>query len=175
LVKTTAYLSLGSNLGNREENLREAMSLLKALGTIAAVSSFYETEPVEVEGLQPWFLNVVVALETELTPHGLLAGALEIEREMGRQRTSRRAPRTIDIDIVMFGDTIVNAPGLVIPHPGMQHRRFVLEPLAEIAPQAEHPVLHKIAADLLRELPPAGGRVRRLDGSGTQDQQAERS
>ena len=172
-MKTTAYLSLGSNLGNREENLRAAVRSLKALGTITAVSSFYETEPVEVEGLQPWFLNAVVALETELTPHGLLSGALEIEREMGRRRSSRKAARTIDIDIVLFGDTILNAPGLVVPHPGMQHRRFVLEPLAEIAPQAEHPVLHKIAAELLRELPPGGGRVRRLDGPRFQDQKPE--
>jgi 2-amino-4-hydroxy-6-hydroxymethyldihydropteridine diphosphokinase len=175
LVKTSAYLSLGSNLGNREENLREAVRSLKTLGTIAAVSSFYETEPVEVEGPQPWFLNMVVALETELTPHGLLSGALEIERKLGRERTSPKAARTIDIDIVMFGETIMKAPGLVIPHPSMQHRRFVLEPLAEIAPQAEHPVLHKIAADLLRELPPGGGRVRKLDGPRIQDQESDRS
>jgi 2-amino-4-hydroxy-6-hydroxymethyldihydropteridine diphosphokinase len=169
LVKTTAYLSLGSNLGDRAQNLRYAISRLKDSGVVGAVSSFYETEPVEVEAPQPWFMNAVVALETELMPEELLSRTLEIELEMGRRRTSPKAPRVIDIDIVLFGETILNIPGLVIPHPAMHRRRFVLEPLAEIAPQVEHPVLHKSASDLLRELPAGEDQVRRLESPEIQD------
>jgi 2-amino-4-hydroxy-6-hydroxymethyldihydropteridine diphosphokinase len=175
VVKPTAYLSLGSNLGDRAENLRQAIGLLENLGTVTAVSSFYETEPVEVEGSQPWFVNMVVALETELTPRELLSRTLEIERGMGRQRTSAKGPRTIDIDIVLLDDTILNVPGLVIPHPAMHRRRFVLEPLAEIAPDIENPVFHKRASDLLRGLPQGEGQVRRFEGPRIQNRESGQS
>jgi 2-amino-4-hydroxy-6-hydroxymethyldihydropteridine diphosphokinase len=166
-VKKTAYLSLGSNMGNRVENLRQAISCLKELGTVTAVSSFYETEPVDVEGPQPWFVNCVVALETELMPQRLLSRTLAIELAMGRRRNSPKAPRTVDIDIVLFGNDIVESDGLVIPHPAMHRRRFVLEPLAEIAPRVGHPVLNLSASELLRALPREEGQVRRLEAPRT--------
>jgi 2-amino-4-hydroxy-6-hydroxymethyldihydropteridine diphosphokinase len=162
-VKKTAYLSLGSNMGNRAENLRQAIHCLKELGTVTAASSFYETEPVEVEGPQPWFVNCVVALETELMPQQLLSRTLAIELAMGRRRNSPKAPRTVDIDIVLFGNEVVEIEGLRIPHPAMHRRRFVLEPLAEIAPRIAHPVLHLSASELLRALPPGEGHVRKFE------------
>lgn len=148
---TQAYLSLGCNIGNREANLREAVTRLGALGTVTAVSSFYETEPVEFLE-QPWFLNCVVLLETDLTPKLLLSRLLEIERAMGRERLQPKGPRLIDIDILLFGEEVINQPDLTVPHPALHKRRFVLEPLAEIGPGAMHPVLRKTARELLAEL-----------------------
>lgn len=153
------YLSLGSNVGDRQKNLREAMHRLEALGRVAEVSSFYETEPVEVTE-QPWFINCAVGLETSQSPSALMRGVLEIERKMGRQRVRKKGPRIIDIDILLFGDEIVNTQDLTIPHPAMAERRFVLEPLAEIAAQARHPALQKTIAELLHDLP-AGQAVRK--------------
>jgi len=147
-----AYLSLGSNLGDRESSLREAISRLSAAGRALSVSSFYETEPVEFSD-QPWFLNCALSLETTQPPEQLLETALGIEREMGRVRDRNKGPRTIDIDIVLFGNLIVDSPGLTIPHPAMHRRRFVLAPLAEIAPGVQHPTLHKSMRELLAELP----------------------
>ncbi|HUM06825.1 MAG TPA: 2-amino-4-hydroxy-6-hydroxymethyldihydropteridine diphosphokinase [Terriglobales bacterium] len=155
-----AYLSLGSNLGDRSASLRTAIDRLADAGAVRAVSGFYETEPVEVLD-QPWFLNCAVALEFRQPPELLLKMLLAIEEKMGRARFKNKGPRVIDIDIVLFGDRVVNEPGLKIPHPGMQDRRFVLEPLAEIAPYAVHPVLRKTVRDLLVALP-AGQSVRRL-------------
>ncbi len=160
-VSEMAYLSLGSNLGNRAANLREAIVRLDVAGPARAISAFYETQPVDVPD-QPWFLNCVLAIETEKTPRGLLNLALSIEAAMGRLRTQDKGPRKIDIDIVVFGDRVVDEPGLKIPHPSMHLRRFVLEPLAEIAPAACHPILGKTARELLAALPP-GEAVRRLD------------
>ncbi|MGB8065727.1 MAG: 2-amino-4-hydroxy-6-hydroxymethyldihydropteridine diphosphokinase [Candidatus Sulfotelmatobacter sp.] len=148
-----AYLSLGSNVGDREKNLREAIHRLETLGCVIAVSSFYETEPVEFTE-QPWFVNCAVALETSQSASQLMGGVLEIEREMGRQRVQKKGPRIIDIDILLFGDLTVNTPDLTIPHPAMAKRRFVLEPLAEIAAQIRHPVLKKTIGELLHALPP---------------------
>jgi 2-amino-4-hydroxy-6-hydroxymethyldihydropteridine diphosphokinase len=127
---------------------------------VVAVSSFYETEPVEFTE-QAWFLNCAVALETTKTPAQLMAALLTIEREMGRRRTQKKGPRIIDIDILLFGDTVVDSPELTLPHPAMQQRRFVLEPLAEIAAEARHPVLGKTVGELLAELP-AGQTVRKI-------------
>ena len=154
-----AYLSLGSNVGDREKYLREAIHKLKTLGRVRSVSSFYETEPMEFAE-QPWFVNCAVALETSQSTSQLMSGVLEIEREMGRQRVQKKGPRIIDIDILLFDDEIVNTPDLTIPHPGMRGRRFVLEPLAEIAGQARHPVLKKTVGELLHDLP-AGQTVRK--------------
>ena len=148
-----AYLSLGSNIGDRETRLRDAIQQLESAGTVRSVSSIYETEPVEFTD-QPQFLNCAVTLETSSTPEQLMQQLLEIERAMGRQRLQKKGPRTIDLDILLFGDDVVNAPGLTIPHPAMQHRRFVLEPLSEIAPDAIHPVFKKTVRRLLEELPP---------------------
>jgi 2-amino-4-hydroxy-6-hydroxymethyldihydropteridine diphosphokinase len=156
-----AYLSLGSNLGDRAANLRQAIGRLNGLGPVQAVSGFYETEPVEVQRAQPWFLNCVVALETPLEPKELLERVLAVERGMGRRRTEPKGPRTIDIDIVLFGDAVLDLPELTIPHPAMQQRRFVLEPLAEIAPELQHPVLKRSVRELLAALPAAEGTVRK--------------
>jgi 2-amino-4-hydroxy-6-hydroxymethyldihydropteridine diphosphokinase len=155
-----AYLSLGSNIGNRESYLGDAIARLRALGRVAAVSSLYETEPVEFTD-QPWFLNCVVLLETNATPAELLANLLAIEQEMGRVRTQKKGPRTIDIDVLLFGETVLDTPKLTVPHPAMHQRRFVLEPLAEIAPETWHPGLKKTIRRLLEELP-AGPVVRKL-------------
>jgi 2-amino-4-hydroxy-6-hydroxymethyldihydropteridine diphosphokinase len=156
-----AYLSLGSNLGNREQNLQQAIRRAKASGRIVAVSSFYETEPVEFTD-QPCFLNCVIALETTADPAQLMRELLRIENEMGRKRTVKKGPRSIDIDILLFGDAVVNTPELTIPHPEMTRRRFVLEPLAEIAPELLHPVSQKTVTRLLAELAP-GQRVQKYE------------
>lgn len=157
----TAYLSLGSNLGNREANLREAVEQLAKLGEVTAVSSFYETEPVEFTK-QPWFLNIAVELQTELMPRQLLSAVMKIERDMGRRRIQPKGPRLIDIDILLFGNTVVDDPKLVIPHPAMHERNFVLKPLAEIAPEENHSVLRKPVKNLLEDLPQPAPVVRKL-------------
>ncbi|MGA3088893.1 MAG: 2-amino-4-hydroxy-6-hydroxymethyldihydropteridine diphosphokinase [Terriglobales bacterium] len=159
-VGEVAYLSLGSNLGDRTANLRAAVKQLHVAGRELAVSSLYETQPLDVPE-QPWFLNCLAAVETEKTPRELLQIALQIEKEMGRMRTYRKGPRNIDIDLVLFGNRVVDELGLKIPHPAMHERRFVLEPLVEIAPEVRHPGLGKTAKELLAGLPD-GQRVRRL-------------
>lgn len=159
-MESIVYLSLGSNVGDRLGHLREAVRRLETLGRVVSVSSFYETEPVEfIE--QEWFLNSVAALETARAPEELMTALLEIEREMGRLRIHHKGPRKIDLDILLWGELVVDLPGLKIPHPAMHERRFVLEPLAEIAPEAWHPVMKKSARELLEDLP-AGQAVRRV-------------
>ena len=147
-----AYLSLGSNVGDRAGQLNAAASRLATVGRVVAVSSFYETEPVEFTE-QPWFLNCVVALETGRGPQELMKAILGIEREMGRKRVQNKGPRSIDIDILLFGETVVDSNEVTIPHPAMPQRRFVLEPLAEIAAEIRHPLRKKTIREMLAELP----------------------
>lgn len=152
----TAYIGLGANLGAREATLREAVRRLGALGRITAVSSLYETEPVGFLE-QPAFLNAVVGLETDVPPGELVERLLGIEREMGRERTFRNAPRTLDLDLLMLGDVQMDEPGVTLPHPRLHERAFVLAPLAEIAPEAMHPGLQTPIQTLLRDLPDLSG------------------
>jgi 2-amino-4-hydroxy-6-hydroxymethyldihydropteridine diphosphokinase len=161
----SVYLSLGSNVGDREAQLRDAQARLGSAGRVAAVSSFYETEPVEFTQ-QPWFLNCAIALETSKTAQQLMTTILAIEEEMGRRRVQKKGPRSIDIDILIFDNTIMDSKDLTIPHPAMHQRRFVLEPLAEIAPEVLHPVFQKTIRQLLEALP-AGQAVRRIPESPT--------
>jgi 2-amino-4-hydroxy-6-hydroxymethyldihydropteridine diphosphokinase len=158
-MKKLVYLSLGSNLGDREMYLREAISRLRELGEIKQVSGFYETQPVEVQNEQPWFLNCALAMETELAPLEFLRGMLSAEQSMGRIRTEPKGPRTIDIDILLFGNDVLDAPELTVPHPAMHQRRFVLEPLAEIASMIVHPVFKRTVRELLNSLPADSGLV----------------
>jgi len=153
-----AYLSLGSNVGERAANLKAAIDRLGSLGALTAVSSFYETEPIEFTA-QPWFLNCAVKLNTEKMPRQLLNQVLHIERKMGRRRVRHKGPRIIDIDILLFGNSIIATKGLTIPHPAMHTRRFVLEPLAEIAPDLRHPVFKRSVREL-RDALPAGQMVK---------------
>ncbi|MDO8684439.1 MAG: 2-amino-4-hydroxy-6-hydroxymethyldihydropteridine diphosphokinase [Armatimonadota bacterium] len=131
----TAFLGLGSNLGDREENLRSALQEMEKRGAARTVkvSSFYETAPVGYTD-QPDFINAVAQVETMLQPAELLATILDVEKALGRERTIRWGPRVIDIDILLYDDISIEEPGLVIPHPEMTRRGFVLKPLAEIAP-----------------------------------------
>lgn len=160
-MEKTVYLSLGSNIGDREGNLRAAIAKLSELGEVTAVSSLYETEPVEFTA-QPWFLNCAVAVRTELMPKLFLAKMLAIEQQMGRRRTQPKGPRIIDIDILLFGNSVIRAPQLDVPHPAMHQRRFVLEPLAEIAPEARHPVFQRSVRELSQALANDGGQVKKL-------------
>ncbi len=159
-MRKTVYLSLGSNLGDRPANLREAIARLTELGEVTSVSSYYETEPVDLLA-QPWFLNCAVALATEKMPRQLLGGLQKIEQEMGRRRAQPKGPRVIDLDILLFGSSVVDTVRLTIPHAAMHERRFVLEPLAEIAPEARHPVFKRTVRELRDALPP-GQQVKKL-------------
>ncbi len=155
----TAFLSLGSNVGDRSAHLREACRRLQAIGEVVRISSYYETEPMEFTA-QPWFLNSVVEFQTEATPVELMRTLLMIERAMGRERNQAKGPRNIDLDLLLYDDKTLATPELTLPHPAMHERRFVLVPLAEIAPGAIHPILRKSARQLLASLP-EGGEVRR--------------
>jgi 2-amino-4-hydroxy-6-hydroxymethyldihydropteridine diphosphokinase len=147
------YLSLGSNLGDRAQNIARSIEALAARGIrLMKQSSLYETEPVELRA-QEWFLNSVIEVETNKTPQELMQQVLEIERGMGRIRTAPKGPRIIDMDILLYGSKTVREPNLVIPHPRMADRRFVLVPFAEIAPDAVHPTYKKTIAELLAETP----------------------
>ena len=157
----TAYLSLGSNLGDRVANLQEAVRCLESYGKVTAKSSFYETEPMEFTE-QPWFLNCAVAFETKMGPHQLLETVLSIEKTMGRQRLVPKGPRLIDIDILFFDDHVESSAALTVPHPALHQRRFVLGPLAEIAPNVKHPILKQSVKEMLNLLPFARQKVTRI-------------
>ena len=161
-MQKVAYLSLGSNLGDRAENLRTAVDKLQTSGEIFRVSSLYETEPVEFTE-QPWFLNCAVGLATKIRPRELLSLILTVEREMGRERIMDKGPRNIDLDILLFGSEVIETPKLTIPHPAMHQRRFVLEPLAEIAPDVEHPLMKKSIRELCIAARDAGPVVTRIE------------
>jgi len=163
-LKKTVYLSLGSNVGDRRANLETAIARLGELGEVKAVSSFYETEPVELGG-QPWFYNCAVAVETEMMPRRLLGRVLALEQAMGRRRLQPKGPRTIDIDILLFGGSVVDTRELIIPHPALHERRFVLEPLSEIAGNVRHPVFKRTIRELRDALPHDTGAVRKVRDS----------
>ena len=147
-----AYLGLGSNLGDRNEAILGSLQLLREAGVqIEQVSSFYKTEPMDAPG--PWFLNAVVSISVSLSPMGLLELCEEIEQSMGRKTKGDLAPRIVDLDLLLYGDLCIATERLVIPHPRLAARRFVLEPLAEIAPDVEIPGLGAAAAVLLNICP----------------------
>jgi len=161
------FLALGSNLGDRQATLAAALERLARRGFATRLrSSDWLTEPVGGPP-QGWFLNLVVAGETSLEPAALLAACLATEHELGRVRTLRNAPRTLDVDILFYGDRQLELPGLVLPHPRLQLRRFVLAPLAEIAPALVHPRLGRTAAELLAGCPDRS-QVRRQPTTGAE-------
>jgi 2-amino-4-hydroxy-6-hydroxymethyldihydropteridine diphosphokinase len=174
-----AYIALGSNLGDRVHTLAAATQRLGGLGRIVARSSLYETEPVGYHE-QPAFLNAVVAVETESEPLELLHALLAIERELGRDRTHAvvNGPRTLDLDLLLIGDAVVEGEELTLPHPALTERRFVLAPLAEIAPHLRHPQTGQTIEELLARLADEGenriSAVRRLVSSRPKDLPAER-
>ena len=147
----TVYIALGSNVGDRAAMLERALSAMNAAGIRAVRQSpFYVTEPVGAES-RSWFLNAVVEAETSLLPLQLLHALLRIERELGRRRITPHGPRTIDLDILFFGSSVIRSKELEVPHPRLTERRFVQAPLAEIAPEFRHPTLHKSMTQLLTE------------------------
>jgi len=158
LQSVTAYLGLGANLGDCLGQLRGARRGLAATEGIevTAASGLYETEPVGGPTGQPNYLNAVLQVETTLAPQALLACCLELEARFGRRRNERWGARTLDIDLLLYGALCLETPGLILPHPRLHERRFVLAPLAELAPELRHPVLGRSVRQLLSDLETAG-------------------
>ncbi len=165
-MREAVFIGFGSNLGNRVDFCDRTVTLLSLLphSQLVAVSSLYETEPVPDAGTpgEGWFLNGVAQIETDLTPQSLLAVCREIERSLGRDPEHRSGPRTIDLDILFYGDRVFQEQELIVPHPRLHLRRFVLEPLVEIEPALVHPVLKQSFRQLLAQLTDRH-QVRRLD------------
>jgi 2-amino-4-hydroxy-6-hydroxymethyldihydropteridine diphosphokinase len=153
-MSSTAYIALGSNLGDRQANLDRALEMLRATPgvVVSKVSSYYETEPVGGPPGQAKYFNAAAELQTDLPPKALLSGLLEIEAKLGRVRGQRFGPRTIDLDLLLYGEQASDDADLTLPHPRMHERAFVLQPLAEIAPLAVHPIRQSTVRDLLRVL-----------------------
>lgn len=165
MSREIVYIGFGSNLGNRLDFCDRAVALLSLLphSQVTGVSSLYETEPLPEHSPGPdWFLNGIVRLETDLTPQSLLEVCREVEQSLGRDPDHRDGPRTLDLDILLYGNRVINETGLIVPHPRLHLRRFVLAPLAELAPDLQHPLLNKTASALLAELNDPSV-VRRLD------------
>jgi len=150
-VLSTTYIALGSNLGNKQQNIEQAIELLKNHGTVAKCSSFYTTEPVGYLN-QEDFLNVAIEFKTTLTPHILLKVTQNIEQKLGRVKTIKNGPRIIDLDILFYENKIINKANLIIPHPRMHERSFVLDPLCEIAPNIIHPKINKSVKEIKKQL-----------------------
>jgi 2-amino-4-hydroxy-6-hydroxymethyldihydropteridine diphosphokinase len=146
-----AYIALGSNVGDREENITKAFVALKQKLQILKISSLYETKPMYLED-QGWFVNCAAKIETALTPRELLEFLKSIEKALGRKQAVRNGPRLIDLDVLIYGDQVVSENDLQVPHPKIQERAFVLVPLAEIAPNLIHPTMKKTISELLSEL-----------------------
>ena len=154
-MEKTVYISIGSNMGNPVDNCMSAISFIENISScsLTMVSDLYETEPVGVRN-QAWFINCAIEANTELKPLEFLDACLEIESVMGRIRQGRWSPRIIDIDLLLFGQEQIHIKEkLIIPHPRMHERRFVLEPLSKIAPMVKHPVFGCTISDLLEKLP----------------------
>jgi 2-amino-4-hydroxy-6-hydroxymethyldihydropteridine diphosphokinase len=142
---------LGTNLGDRAETFRVAVEKLRRVGKVEAVSTIYETDPVGYAN-QPAYLNAVARVQTSLSPRSLLDALHQIEVELGRTRSFRNAPRTLDLDLLFYDVLVIDEPGLEVPHPRLHERAFVLVPLAEFGAEVVHPRLHRTVADLLGEL-----------------------
>jgi 2-amino-4-hydroxy-6-hydroxymethyldihydropteridine diphosphokinase len=169
-MRETVYIGFGSNEGDRLDYCDRALTLLRLLpgSEVTAVSSLYETEPIIDERTNPggnWFLNGVVRLDTDMAPRQLLQICQEIQQALGRDLAKRQGGRTLDLDILLYGQQVLDEPDLKVPHPRLHRRRFVLEPLAELVPDLRHPTLGRTVRDLLQDLnDPA--QVRRLEAVG---------